>query len=261
MYHTFLFLALYLNTPDLKQFLEANHLHRHMDRHGHAIYYDQEDEPHLLYENELTPWAVIRETVPTTQSGKMVSHAYTHEGIVPGHDAAAIHRFEMQPPKPSPLVQIVSRSCFPPHCWLRLINRRGEVYSLGFFGQELSRTNKELVWQLIPQKGCILSPDPLEVIDAEETLVVTEIPLSDEEWALLFQLAQALQLQEELSFQLLNIGKSLNCAGFIKSLLHSIAFEIPTRSWLRPFDNPYDLLYWQINQKRVHSPSKGENNE
>lgn len=232
--------------PGFEAFAKANHLNAHQSFHGHEVKSDSQGKIQLLYSGTWVAWETVSQLVKFNKQGKMVDHAYTEDGIVMGGRETHIHLLKrLKNYDGQARVEVVNRTGMCPHVWIRLINQIGEVYTAGMFGPNPINSFWKFVKAFNPRSGRVLSPDPFEIYDAENTKLVTTFPISDEQFEKALELCKQFQLDRELSFQILNMGSSYNCAGFVSAVMKELGIPIRTHSWKRPIANPYDIKNWQ----------------
>jgi hypothetical protein len=232
--------------PDFEQFAKANYLHKHMAYHHHQINVLPDGTPELLVDGVLTPWPEIKERLDLDKHGKMNNYFYTYQGLVPGQSHTVLKPFKKVDPGQYDhqyILEVVSISGFPPHNWLRLIDSSGDLYSIGFWGQTPLTDLITAAKHLVPEQGKATSPDLLEIAGDPDKMVVTPIKISQQQFEEAIAYLEAYQ-KDPGYYQILSVGGE-NCATFVRNLTDRLGMKVTSSSWLRPFNNPYDLMAWQ----------------
>jgi hypothetical protein len=233
--------------PDFEAFVKNNFLFKHLPYHKHKASVDASGMPLLLVENTLTPWDTIKGLVDTDADGRMENYFYTHEGLVPGKPDDVLRVFKKISPNTyheQYILEIMSIKTMPPHNWIRLVNPQGDVYSIGFWGITPMNDIWSAIQHVIPESGRVTSPDLMEIAGDPKNMIATPIKLTEEQYQDVLNYIEEYQ-KNPRNYQILGWLGGDNCAVFVHNIMNYLGFKIKASSWVRPFDNPYDVLDWQ----------------
>ena len=228
--------------PDFLEFYRANQLGKHLSFFGHKIQkapFSGAPMLHIQQPNSSgihhLPWSYVKERLFGADVDKPPSWNLPHgwkynaRGIV---NENLVAWKELKPDWKEPVekqlaghffIEVISkkRGVFgmSRHCWIRLIDEKSDVISVGFCG-------KVLKWLTFRgQKGKLASPDPGELEKGEE--ICTRVHLTGEEWHKLKTRIEKDQKEKNIYF---NLG-SRNCSMYVCEILKEIGIDIDNREY------------------------------
>lgn len=237
--------------PDLEQFVSRNFLYKHLPYHKHQIEIDANGSPSLLVEGKMVPWTDLKEKLKIDHNGVMTNYFYTYQGLTAGRPDEVILPFKKVNPRPyhhRHILEIASIDVFPPHNWIRLIDSEGLEYSIGYWSSIPLTNMWAAIQNILPKEGRVMSPDLMEFVADPNKTVVTAIEISQEQFDQVLTYLQEYQ-KDPKKYEILSTLGGENCATFVRQIMDRLGLKIQTHSWIRPFNNPYDILDWQAKIK------------
>lgn len=221
--------------PDFIEFFSVNNLEDVLSFFDHKIVNDTNtNEPLINCNGKCTPWSQVKEELFGKE--KVVSFKlphgwkYNEQGIVKKN---CVKWTILEPdwkdkvdPKPGEhFVELVSekKGCcgVSRHCWLRLIDDKTNVTSVGFCGK---------MYKFFPirgQKGKLVSPDPCEFHNKEVKKYCTRIKVTNVQYEALKNKIENDQNNKNLYFNL----QTRNCSMYAVEVLKTIGINIDNREY------------------------------
>lgn len=179
-------------------------------KYGHDWVSSYETTRQVLVEGELKKWDEVAKDI--LKQGKLSSDwRYDYLGFrrVSPYKWKKLEPVDKQVATGLSGIEVITRELGPwgssRHCYMRLINKEGDVYSVGFCGP----TSLPFAWQ----RGTLMSPDPKEALNKGER--VTHITIDEAKYNEIFARIESDKRQKKEAFHLLY----RNCSTYTTEIL------------------------------------------
>lgn len=215
-----------MNYRDYYQFCNENAQYMQFFGHGDP---KLKPEPQLLVEGRMLSWTQAKSLIfGNDYSGTLklpIGWKYNANGVVK-KDLIQWDQLETEWQDTSEdrmngqhYIEVASISKDWRHCWIRLIDDKGGVISVGFVGK---------IYHWLPfraAKGKLMSPDPYEFKDAPK--MTTRIAVSAERYNKIKERIESDQKNKNLYFNQI----TRNCSTYVCELLNEIGIKIDNREF------------------------------
>lgn len=249
--------------PDFAQFARANLLGKYVELYGpdHKPRWDAaKGELSLMMNGEHQDWEIVKTALKDDSTRKMQKHVYTYQGVVEDVDIPVFKHIDLpkstqEPEKayvqvvhygPRPVAETASYwdqawsyiSFADEHVWLRVIDTRGDVRSIGFNPQDPLKS----VWSKMyattgASPGKIFTPDSMEtMLDGVQTVATFEVDPA------MIETILAAVRQEKLLPRQYHIAalQAENCVTFLARMLKIVGITPANSSY------PFGVKAWQL---------------